>query len=744
MSGSFPNSTLATVDRPLRLRMRPDLQIAEQWFGGKKYYVTKDPLTVVFSYLTEHEYFILALLDGEFGTAEIQREFQARFAPQQVNASQLQAFLSQLHRNGLVLAETPGQGEQLERRRQSRRQFALLRWAEQLLAIRWRGINPQPLLDWLEPTIGWLFSRWGFVLWLSVVLLAVAVVLSHMGEFARRLPEGAAWLTGSNLLLLGSTLIVVKSWHELGHALAARRLGCQCREIGIQFFFLVPCLYTNVSEVWLIPSKWRRIAVSAAGIYVELLLAAIAALVWWQAEPGLVSSLCQSVILVASIGTLLLNGNPLMRYDGYYILADLVEVPNLEQRSRSQLVAWLARWCVGIDWKPAEEFDYRPRPLLAAYAGAALVYRTTVLIGVYLASRAILRPLHAEPLSDVLIAGAAVGVVMPLATTSGQLLMQAQQNNELRPARLIATAVVLIGAIAAACFVPLPQRVKAPVVIEPRDASRIYATVPGLLQDAPAAGTMVQAGEPIVHLENFEQRRNLARLEAEHQQQTMRVVELETLRGEDSARAAAIPTARQSLADLDARLGEARRLIGRLTLRAPHDGVVLPPPNRRARTSSRELTGWSGTPLDAENGGALIETGTMLCLVAKPGDLEAVAVIDQADAPLVQPGRRVNIAVSQWRNGIVAGTVEQVAQIDADELPPHLAAIGDVPQQRDVGGTNRTLRPSYQVRIRLNDPPASLLPGAVGRVLIVAPPQPLATRVMRWLSHTFRFRSARE
>lgn len=140
-----------------------------------------------------------------------------------------------------------------------------------------------------------------------------------------------AFVTSANVAWLGVALMIVKTLHELGHALAARRYGCRCREMGVQLFFLLPCLYTNVSEVWLVPSKWRRIAVSAAGMYVELFLAAVATIVWWLAEPGPLASIAWSVMLVASFGTLVLNGNPLMRYDGYYILADLAEVPNLEQ-----------------------------------------------------------------------------------------------------------------------------------------------------------------------------------------------------------------------------------------------------------------------------------------------------------------------------------------------------------------------------------------------------------------------------
>jgi len=733
---SFGSFT-AAIDRPVRLRMRPDLVIQEQWFARRRVFVVKDPLTLSYSYLTEQEHAILTMLDVQASVAEIQTRFASRFAPQQVTAGQLQAFFAQLHRSGLVLGEAAGQGEALANRRATRTQFNLLRLAEKLLAFRWRGVNPEPLLKWLDPKIGCFFAPAGAIMWLLVVGWAVFLAVTRFDEIARRTPDAAAWLEGENLIWLGLATIGVKTLHELGHALAARRVGCRCHEIGVQLFFLLPCLYTNVSDVWLVPSKWRRIAVSAAGIYVELFLAAVAMLVWWRAEPGVLSSLCLNVMLVASLGTLLLNGNPLMRYDGYYILADMIEVPNLEQRSRSQLVAWLARWGAGVRWQPPDELEPQPRPMLAAYAAAALAYRAALLVGVYFASRAMLRPWQLEPLSDVFIAATVVGMIVPLATTLGQFLMDARRKSELRPARLAISFGVFAAVIAAACLAPLPQRVAAPVVIEPQGASHVYATVPGTLANALPAGTQVERGQAIARLQNRELERDLVRLESEQRRQELHLLELETLRGDDAAIAAAIPAAREALADLTARIAQVRELMGRLELRAEEDGIVLPPPKRQATNSTRELAAWSGTPLDPANRGSFIETGTLVCLVGSPGEIEALAIVEQSDASLVQPGRTAYVAVAQAPHGAIAGEVEQVARLDVGEPPAHLVAIGAIPQQTAAAGQARQLVTTYQMRIRLANPPATLLPGATGRVLIVAPPQTIAAWIARWFGRTF-------
>jgi multidrug resistance efflux pump len=243
----------------------------------------------------------------------------------------------------------------------------------------------------------------------------------------------------------------------------------------------------------------------------------------------------------------------------------------------------------------------------------------------------------------------------------------------------------------------------------------------------------------IARLDNPELRRDLARLTSQKRQQALHLAELEALRGEDPARSAAIPAAQQAIADLAARLDQLRELLGRLEITAPQDGVLLPPPRIERPAAGRALAGWSGTPLDSENTGGAVETGTLLAIVATPGQTEAIAIVDQASAALVAPGRPVKVATAQSLQGPLAGRVLRLAQLDAAELPPNLIAAGMIPQRRDETGAVRPLATSYQVRIELREAPATLLPGATGRVRITVRSQSLAARLRRWLAQTFRF-----
>ena len=166
-------------------------------------------------------------------------------------------------------------------------------------------------------------------------------------NFARGCRKCSALFDPRNLFWLLLAIGAVKVLHELGHALACKHFGGEVHELGFMLLVFAPCLYCDVSDAWRLPSKWQRIAVSAAGMVVELVLAALATIVWWYAQPGVVQLVALNIMIVCTVSTLLVNGNPLLRYDGYYILSDLVETPNLWQRSREVLRRFASEWLLG-------------------------------------------------------------------------------------------------------------------------------------------------------------------------------------------------------------------------------------------------------------------------------------------------------------------------------------------------------------------------------------------------------------
>src|SRR5262249_10525062 len=159
------------------------------------------------------------------------------------------------------------------------------------------------------------------------VLLALLLAITHFSQLCARLPGASHFFSLATITHLWIAVAVVKVLHELGHGLSCKAFGGEVHEMGFMLLCLAPCLYCDVSDSWTISGKWRRMFVGFAGMYVELLIAATATFLWWfTADSMLINRLCLSLMIVCSVNTLMLNGNPLLRYDGYYVLSDWLEM----------------------------------------------------------------------------------------------------------------------------------------------------------------------------------------------------------------------------------------------------------------------------------------------------------------------------------------------------------------------------------------------------------------------------------
>ncbi|MFC1597472.1 site-2 protease family protein [Planctomycetota bacterium] len=730
----------SATTRRVALTMRPDLSMHRQRFGGEGYWVVKDPVALTYFHLRDEEHAILKMLDGRTSLDEIKRRFEEAFAPLQIGFEQLQAFLGRLYQSGLVLAEASGQGGQLLLRHGRRRRRALVQSASNLLAIRFRGFDPESFLAWLYPKCRWLFSWWFLAGCTLLVLCAGALAVVQFDVLRSKLPDFQTFFTARNLILLAVALAAAKVLHELGHALSCKHFGGECHEIGILLLVFTPCLYCNVSDSWMLSSKWQRIAITAAGILVEVVLASVCTLLWWLSEPGLLNTLCLSMMFVCSVNTLLFNGNPLLRYDGYFILSDLVEVPNLGQQSRALVGRALGRFFLGMESIEDRSLPDGKRGFLATYGVAATVYRWFVVIGILWFCYQFLKPygleLVAQGFSLFVIAGLFIAPVGNLAV----LFRNPRWRRRIDRPRALVTCGLMAAALAAVSLIPLPFRVRALVVLEPEGAQHVYVVVPGTLAASVSAGESVRAGEELGRLENLDLRREIAELVGDFNQQRLELENLELRLAGDPSVAPRIPAAREALADVEERLRQRRRDESRLVLRAPADGTVLPPPRRPApHYLPGHLHAWQGSPLDEKNVGSHLETGAFFCLVGDPTRLEGSLVLDQADMKFVRMGQRVRMQFDEVPGRVIKGTVAEIAKTDVKVAPRELAAGRELPVRVDEQGIPRPVETSYHARVVLDEYDENLLTGTRGRAKILGDSQSLGRRLYRYLGRTFNF-----
>jgi putative peptide zinc metalloprotease protein len=298
--------------------------------------------------------------------------------------------------------------------------------------------------------------------------------------------------------------------------------------------------------------------------------------------------------------------------------------------------------------------------------------------------------------------------------------------------------VALVAAIVILAW-PVHYYVRAPLVLLPTDAVRVYATTDGTLQSAIAAGQRVAAHDTIATLSNAEVALELTRLNGEHALAQRKLKNLEKLRGQDQEANPKIPAARAALADLSAQLADRRRDAERLTLTAPTAGIIIPAPNTPPHdTRGEKLPTWSGNLLDNQNRGARVEPGTLVCLVGDPNRLSAVLLVDDTDVARLEPGQQVRLVLDQVPGEILTGRVRDVARHDAERASSTMNARADLASLFTGLMPPGRADTHYQVRVQLDEADQALAIGGRGEAKIAAERITFARWLARYFAQTFR------
>jgi putative peptide zinc metalloprotease protein len=731
------------ADRPIALAMRRDLVARRQTWQGREYWTIKDPLKLKYYRFEDEEFAVLSMLDGQKSSQSIRDEFERRFAPQRITSSQLQHLLTMLHRSNLLFSNAAGQGGELLKRDNQRRRQKWLELAGNFLCLRLRGVDPDRFLCWLNRRAGGIFSPLAAACAFMLILAATALVAAEFDSVWLRLPSFRAFFASSNWFWLAVTLGATKVLHEIGHGLACKRFGGECHEMGVMLLVLTPCLYCNVSDAWLIPSKWRRAAVGAAGMYIELILASLATLMWLASQPGLFNHLCLNVMFVCSVSTLLFNVNPLMRFDGYYILADLLEIPNLRQKSAAIIQRKLAAWLLGLRERPDPFTPVRHQWLFAAYSIASAAYTWIVSFSIYWFLYRVLEP-YGLKIVGQLLAGLMVFslIGLPLIKLT-RFLLQPAANREVNKMRALVSLSAIVAAAAAIAVVPLPYYVAATFEIQPRDAASVYVELPGELQKVYLKDGRVNAGQPIAELADCEALLTHQKLEAQRGDIEARIESIRQRAHTDADALLELSHTEEALAALNKQIRRLKEDLAKLVIRAPATGIIVPAASKPAEERTRlRLASWSGRPLELRNVGAYLESSTLLCRIAEPGRLEAIVAIDQDDLDFVHSGQRVDLLLNSQPGQRLAGCLDHIAQQNMEAASSRLAAKagGEMATRTDRSGVERPLSVIYQANVPVDDASGQIVVGATGLARIHAGYQPLWQRTWRAACRTFYFK----
>jgi putative peptide zinc metalloprotease protein len=642
------------------------------------------------------------------------------------------------------VAAVPGQGRELRKRRDERQRQQLLATCSNVLCIRFKGVDPERLLNWLYPKVRWLFSPVVLVLCLLLGISALLLIAVEFEVFRSKLPGFYQFFSPSNAFLLALSLMFTKILHELGHGLMCKHFGGECHEIGIMILVLTPCMYCNVSDSWMLPNKWQRAMIGAAGIFVEITLAAIATFFWWFTQPGLFHYLCLNVMFVSSVSTILFNANPLLRYDGYYILSDIVEIPNLRQKATTILSRKLGHWFLGLEPPDDPFLPERNQVFFALYTVAAVCYRWLILASILMFLYRVFEPYGLKILGQLIAATAIWGLLFQPIYKLGKFFYVPGRWHKVKKWRMYCTIGGLLVIVAFFLWADLPYHIVASLETRVRDAETVFVSVPGKVEKIHVKlGDRVQAGDVLAELSSIPLELEITQLEGSRDAAVQEVKNLKRVGAEDPEGYSRIEQQEKELAGIKEELNKKYDARDRLTLKAPRDGVVLPPPWVPKREDpTGKLSRWYGTPFEPRNAGCHLERRTEFCLVGDPDQMEAVLVIDQADSDFVVEDQPVDIKLDQLPFQTFTGKIDIIAAEEMTVSPRRLAAKhgGEVPTETDPQtGIERPQSTSYYASVPLPDPDDLLRTGLRGRAKVHVRWQTLGERVWRLLMRTFNF-----
>jgi putative peptide zinc metalloprotease protein len=493
--------------KQLRIRIRADLGIEAQRYEGRTYYVVKDPVSMRYYRLKDHEYFLVRYMDGKNTLDDAQKAYEMRYRPDRLKLEELEGFAQQLLTAGLAHNESPKSGKQLYDRRKKRLRSEWMQTLTNILYIKIPVFDPDRLLTRMVKYFRFIFTMPFFLLSVGVMVAALMLVGTHFEMFRSKLPNYHEFFSFKSVAYLWVALGCVKVIHEFGHGLSCKRFGGEVHEMGALLLCFSPALYCNVSDAWTLPNKWHRIIISAAGIYVELIIAAVATFVWWHsADHPFVNNMSLSLMVVCSVSTVVFNANPLMRYDGYYVLADWLEIPNLRERSNRYLTNLFLEHCLGVEVPPEEYMALWRRILFVVFAVVSYVYRWVITFTVLFFFNNFLKPYKLEIVGQ-LLTFASLGSMLgwPLYRL-GKNIHRRGRLPDMKRWRVVVTSCVVAALIGFICFVPLPiGRIRTHGVLEtpPENQRKVFVNYPGKLERLfISGGQYVREGDELAIFSN--------------------------------------------------------------------------------------------------------------------------------------------------------------------------------------------------------------------------------------------------
>ena len=574
-----------------RLQLRNDVRSSLQKSGDEPFVLLEDLLQSRFFRLGTREWEFIRILDGERTLREAMREYQQKTLDRPLEQKDIIALCNWMLQSGLLHAGKTCAVPPTQNKKPAP-------WWMNPMFLRIPLFNPDSLVSSLLPFLGWTLSSFAVGAWAVICLFGASQVFVNFDRFGSSFSQ---ILSVDNWLYLFFVWLGLKIIHELYHGLICKKYGGHVPRCGIMLIMFSPVAYVDVTSSWRFRSKWQRIYTAAGGIYVEFFVAAVAAIVWARTEPGILNQVCHNIITMASMATVLFNCNFLMKFDGYYMLTDFLEVHNLYSKGQQYLRYLVRRYLLNVT-ASEPRWQKRTATLIRVYAFASLAWRLVFYVGIVAVAATMF---HGAGVVLALLAGALWFLVPTIRFLHYMIVGTPQEQPSRR--RFGAIMLAVGGTAFAAAISPWPGGVTAPGVVQYAPLAMVRVNSDGFISRLHVeAGQSVQEGDVLISLENPQLVQELQDIELQIQQSETRCRQLQ---GEDVA---AYQVEKRDGESLMEQRDELASKVEALTIRANGNGIVI----------GRELDSLIGQ---------YVETGRTLLAIGNEDIKEVAVSIAQSD-----------------------------------------------------------------------------------------------------------------
>ena len=694
-----------------RLKLKESLRFEMRQAGKTITWICEDEVSGRFFQVGVPQYTFLTMLDGQRTVSTALMKTATLLREHAIDETEAANICKWAIESGLVETETGNSAARRSEQQQQQQKQQLVSWLNPMM-VRIPLFDPDQLIEKATKLAGFLVSPIGLIIWLVVVIAGFLQLLMHWEEF---FVNRVSSFSASDIVWIVLTSLVLKVIHELAHGVVCKKFGGRVKSCGILMLLMIPMPYVDVTSSWRFANKWKRILTAAAGMLSEMFIAAIACMVWVSSNPGPLQYHAGNVIITATLLTLLFNINPLMRFDGYYMLADWLEIPNLATHGRQWLKGAFKRLYFGN--KPAEVKESGFRGVVVKVYGAlAMLWFFSIAIGLSLGASSLIEGFGLI----VAVIGLLMWVGIPIYKLANYVTKGTETEKPNRRWFASAMAITVACLLGFLVLCPAPSIVSAPIVVDYDPLSIIRAKAPGFANRIHVIdGQHVKKGDLLVSLDNPELRLELKSLLID-----IRISRIRSQSLLSRERLGEILLEQDSLESMLKQQRELEDQIANLSVVAPESGTVL------------------AADLAIENG-KYFSPGDEILSIANRDEIHAIALARQEDIEWVAQNPDVDIELRIWgrsENATIAGQIKHINPRARDDLPHEAFAataggpLAVVPRQQveesNEEGDMKLTEPRVPLEIELSDSDRrDLLAGQSGQLVIRSRDQNMGTYI---------------